>query len=442
MDGKKLTVLAAAFLVTSCGGSGGSDSGSPIGDLECSNNWQKQFVLDAMRDWYFWNDALPSNVNLGQFSSPEALLEYLVSYQSVDRWSYITSAEADSQYFEEGEYEGFGFSSRFVASNDLRLTRVFVLSPAYEAGFERGQRIVALDGRTIADIEANEGVGTVLDNPTVQFLIRNIDGTEFTVSVTQGIVTIDPIPQTRLISTAAGPVGYLEFGAFISTAESSSAELGPGFPDVFAGFSDAAISDLILDLRYNGGGLILTTEVLADYLGGYVADGEVFSKTRYNSNHTDQNRTTSFINRLNSLNLSRLIVVASRGTASASELIINGLSPHVEVTIIGDSTYGKPVGQVAFDFCTKRLRPTAFETVNALDEGGYFDGLPVDCPAADNLNVAVGADNDPNIIAGLAYLANGACPVAAAGQSKPAGQAFAKDLQVTPSSHWVYSRAL
>ncbi|HEY5654343.1 MAG TPA: hypothetical protein VIS04_00795, partial [Woeseiaceae bacterium] len=101
MDGKKLTVLAAAFLVTSCGGSGGSDSGSPIGDLECSNNWQKQFVLDAMRDWYFWNDALPSNVNLGQFSSPEALLEYLVSFQPVDRWSYITSAEADSQYFGE-----------------------------------------------------------------------------------------------------------------------------------------------------------------------------------------------------------------------------------------------------------------------------------------------------------------------------------------------------
>ncbi len=86
---------------------------------------------------------------------------------------------------------------------------------------------------------------------------------------------------------------------------------------------------------------------------------------------------------------------------------------------VGDKTFGKPVGQIGIEFCEKILRPTAFQTVNADDFGDYFDGLPVDCPAADDLSVAVGADTDPNMVAALAYLGSGSCPVAAA----PAGQA-------------------
>jgi hypothetical protein len=137
------------------------------------------------------------------------------------------------------------------------------------------------------------------------------------------------------------------------------------------------------------------------------------------------NNTTTFFNRLgNSVSLSRLVVIASGRTASASELVINGMDPHVEVTIVGANTFGKPVGQVGLDFCEQILRPTAFQTTNANDFGDYFDGLPVDCAAADDLDVAVGADTDPNMVAALGFLDTGACPAASlpAAQFKPGTQ--------------------
>ena len=75
------------------------------------------------------------------------------------------------------------------------------------------------------------------------------------------------------------------------------------------------------------------------------------------------------------------------------------------------NTFGKPVGQIGLEFCDKILRPTAFKLANALGDGDYFEGLPVDCPAADDLSVAVGDDLDPNMVAALSYINTGACPV-------------------------------
>jgi len=145
-----------------------------------------------------------------------------------------------------------------------------------------------------------------------------------------------------------------------------------------------------------------------------VAENLVFSKTNFNADRAARYNEVEFFDRLaNSMSLSRLIVIATRGTASASELVTNSMEPHVEVAIVGDSTFGKPVGQVGFEFCQKILRPTAFQTVNADDFGDYFDGLPVDCAATDDLNIPVGADNDPNMIVALEYLDTGACPAAA-----------------------------
>ena len=381
------------------------------------NEAQKQFVLDAMRDVYFWYTLLPANVDLSQHASPEALLAFLISFQPIDRFSFITSAEADSQFFGEGKFEGFGFSYRFEAADDIRFTRVFSLSPAAQAGFARGQRILELDGRTIAEIEANEGVNAVFGQSPLEFTIRRLDGTEFTELISHDIVTINPLPQWRVIDMGGTPVGYVEFASFISTAD-------PVFSTIFADFNAAGVNDVIIDMRYNGGGLVSTAELLGDYFGGLIADNLVFSKTLFNDKNTDSNRTEFFQGLVNSINLSRLVVIATSGTASASELVINSMEPYVELTIVGDTTFGKPVGQVGIQFCEKILRATAFETVNVLDQGDYFDGLPVDCPAADDLTEVVGANTDPNLVTALAFLATGACP-AAGGMLKPA---FDRDL--------------
>jgi carboxyl-terminal processing protease len=349
------------------------------------------------------------------------LLEFLKTFSPInassglpiDRFSFINSAAADSAFFGEGQFEGFGFSWRYQDFGDVRFTRVFSDSPAANAGLLRGHRIVALAGRTIEDIDANEGVSAVFAMDPLEFTIRRLDDTEFTVTVSKDVVTIDPLPQWRVIDTPSGSIGYMELATFISTAD-------PVFNTLFNDFKNAGITDLIIDLRYNGGGLVSTTELLGDYLGGFVSDGQVFSETLYNENNSSFNSTQRFRQLANSINLSRLVVIGSVNTASASELVTNSMEPHVDVTIVGDTTYGKPVGQVGILFCEKILRPTAFESVNSLGEGGYFDGLPVDCPAVDDLSIAVGADNDPNIEAALSYFATGACPAGA--QLSTAGQ--------------------
>ncbi len=399
-----LYMLAAMTLMLSgCSGSSSDFGGPPAGTAACTNDAQKQFVLDAMRDVYFWYDLLPVSVDLSQHLSPEALLDFLISFQPIDRFSFITSAEADAQFFGEGKFEGFGFSSRFEAADDLRFTRVFAASPAAQSGFARGQRILELDGRTIAEIQANEGVGVVFGQSPLEFRIRRLDNSEFTVTVSHDIVTIDPLPQWRVIDMDSVSVGYVEFATFISTAD-------PVFSTVFADFNAAGVTDVIIDMRYNGGGLVNTAELLGDYFGGLIADNLVFSKTLFNDKNTDSNRTEFFEQTANSMNLSRLVIIATSGTASASELVINSMEPYAEVTIVGGTTFGKPVGQVGIQFCDKILRATAFETVNVLDQGDYFDGLPVDCPATDDLTELVGVDTDPNVVTALAYLGTGACP--------------------------------
>jgi len=416
-------ILCLLIVTVLAGCSSSSGDGNRDNNISCSDTGQKDFVLAAMQDWYLWNDLLPNNVNVDNYATPEALLAFLMTFspddgsgQPIDQFSFIGSAAADAAFFGEGKFEGFGFSRRHLAADDVRLTRVFGGSPADLGGLARGQRILMLNGRTITEIEAAEGLNAVFDTTPLEFTMREPDGNEFTVTIAHDVVTIAPIPQWDVIDAGAGRmVGYLELSTFISTAD-------PVFDTVFADFIANGVNDVIIDLRYNGGGLVSTAELLGDFLGGDVAENLTFSRTNFNADRAAEFNAEEFFERLgNSMSLSRLVVIATRGTASASELVTNGMDPHVEVAIVGDRTFGKPVGQVGFEFCDKILRPTAFQTVNANDFGDYFDGLPVDCAAADDLNVAVGGAADPNMVAAMAYLNTGGCPVAASpgGLAKP-----------------------
>ena len=413
-----MTLIAA--LVAACGGGGTPTQGNTgtTGTVdECSNTGQKEFVLQALYDWYLWNDLLPANIDVNDYATPEDLVTEVTrtfgptdsSGQPLDRFSFVNSAQADQQFFGEGRYEGFGFSHRTVATDDVRMVRVFADSPAGRGGLERGQRVLSLNGRTVADLESNEGIDAFLGaNDTIDFEMRRLDGTEFTSTITRDIVTINPVPQWRVIDAGGGRmVGYMELATFISTAD-------PVFTSVFADFQAANVSEIIIDLRYNGGGLVSTAELLGDYLGGFIAENLTFSRTEFNADRAADNNSQEFFERRGqSPNLSSLVVIASRGTASASELVTNSMYPFANVQIVGDRTFGKPVGQVGITFCEKILRPTSFKTVNANGEGDYFDGLPLGagCDAADDLNVPVGDDSDPNIVKALGYLNTGACPL-------------------------------
>ncbi len=441
---RKIATLCAAALLTACGGGGGGGGGSttpPVtGGTDCSETAIKEFVLERMQDVYLWADRLPQDIDIAEFDTAESLLAELRSFSPagedglpVDRFSFIGSATQDAEFFGEGKFAGFGFSSRFEAENDLRFTRVFADSPAGRAGFERGQRILEIDGRTIAEIQAAEGVNAAFGPSEVGvtrlFRIRELDGTEFEVSVSKDVVTIDPVPQRRIIETNALRAGYMEMSQFISTAEGAGGPLDLAFQE----FEDAAVTDVILDLRYNGGGLVRTAELLGDYLGWGAAPGDVFSRTLFNAANASRNDEEFFEFVAAAPVLSRIVFIATGGTASASELVINGLAPHVQVDIVGADTFGKPVGQTGevLDECDLILRPVAFETVNALDEGGFFDGLPVDCPAADDIRFPIGASDDPSLQAALNLLLTGSCPATAAAE-KPAAPRYAYPSEPAP----------
>jgi len=421
-------LFAAALLTAACGGGGGGgDSGTvppATGSTECSDTAKKEFVLERMRDIYYWVEDLPASVDIGAFATPEELLDFLVAGQPLDRFSFVDSASADAAFFGEGRYEGFGFSTRFFdtdgdgATDEIRFVRVFTDSPAADAGLARGQYLRSVDGRTIDQIRAAGELADIFTPDTVQLGIEELDGSTRDVVVTKGIVTIDPVPQWRVIDTAGGPVGYLEFAQFISTAEGSAGPLAEAFAD----FAGQGVADLVLDLRYNGGGLVRTAELLGDYLGGFIAEGGVFSETVFNAQNSFRNDLERFERLASSLNLSRLIVIASRSTASASELVINGLFPEAQVVIVGDRTFGKPVGQTAevLDACDFILRPVAFQTVNGLGEGDYFGGLPVDCAVPDDLDFAVGSDSDPSLVTALSVVETGNCPAPVALQKTTA----------------------
>lgn len=410
---RKILVLLAAATLTACGGGGGS--GVPqTGTDECTNSAQKEFVLRAMRDWYFWNDRLPANVDVNSYATPEDVVDFLTTFSPpdsngnpVDSFSFIRTAEEDQASLGAGEFEGYGVSFRYLAADDVRFVRVFPNGPAAAAGLARGQRILELNGRTIAEIDAAEGVSALLATSPVEYFVREPNGNEFRVTVAREVFIIDPIPQHRIIPVAGTPgVGYMEMVMFSATADAQ-------FDTVFGDFAAAGVTDVIIDFRSNGGGLVSTAELLGDYIGGAMFDSQLFSETRFNADRAADNNSNEFFElRGNSINLSRLYIIANSGTASAPELVTNSLDFYSDVIIVGDDTRGKPVGQVGILFCDQILRPTSFQTVNAGGFGDYFDGLPADCPVVDDLNIPIGADQDPHVLTALGHSGTGSCPTA------------------------------
>jgi hypothetical protein len=192
----------------------------------------------------------------------------------------------------------------------------------------------------------------------------------------------------------------------------------------FAEFQARGVTDIILDLRYNGGGLIEVSRHLGSLIGGFRTNTRPFVELAHNDKNSFRNRTFRFDDPEQSLDVPRLVVIATRASASASELVIEGLKPFITVTVVGDRTYGKPVGQYGFEFCDKILFPVSFRSRNAAGETDYFDGIPADCPATDNLDRALGDPAESSLAEALHFLRRGEC--------SPDSQAAALSLREPP----------
>ena len=214
------------------------------------------------------------------------------------------------------------------------------------------------------------------------------------------------------------PVGYLHLRQFIDAAI-TPAEGFSSLADATELFKEASVTDLIIDLRYNGGGLLRVADTMMDLLAGITATGDPSYKIQVNDLHPDFNEDTGYWGLFDELPETfsplRIAFITSRSTASASELVINGLDPHVEAVMIGENTYGKQVGQGRWDMhaaiegleradCDVALRLTAFELVNGENQGGYHQvgldgtGRFTLCSAKDDIFSALG-DPEETLVA-------------------------------------------
>jgi carboxyl-terminal processing protease len=177
----------------------------------------------------------------------------------------------------------------------------------------------------------------------------------------------------------------------------------------FTQLRDSGVNELVLDLRYNGGGLVSVAQHLAGLITGPPTVGQVFVQFTHNSKQAARNTSYKFESKPQSLGVSRLVVIATRGSASASEAMINGLRPFMDVKVVGDTTYGKPVGQYGFDFCEKVLYPVAFLVTNAQGQADYFNGIPADCAAPDDVDHPLASPSEASLAEALGVLRTGRC---------------------------------
>jgi len=370
----------------------------------CTVPNQNLYVRDVLSDIYLWYPHLPS-ISPVQFPTPEAYLE-AVRFREFDAsFSYITSRAASEAFYSDSQFIGYGFSMQ-VGPATVRISQVYEDSPAAEAGLDRGSSVVEVNGRSVASLIATGALGGIF-GPSTEGVVTTIvfdtrGGERRQATMVKRAVTIPTVSLARVFMVEGRKVGYVFFRNFV---EPSYAALD----EAFAMLKDEGVTELVLDLRYNGGGLVNVAVHLGSLIGGAVTRDQVFAEYRHNDKNTRRDQTLRFPDTPQALTLSRAIVIATPSSASASELVINALRPFLPVTVVGDRTYGKPVGQYVVPFCDKVLAPVSFSMVNANGEGGFFGGIPADCQAPDDIDHDLGDAHEGSLAEALRFIRTGAC---------------------------------
>ena len=365
-----------------------------------------------------------------------------------DRFHFSMDTEEWNELSQSGVSAGYGARFAVLAPRpprDIRVAYTQPNSPAThpDAAFLRGTKVLAIDGvdavhapsRAEVDV-LNAGLFPSELGEDHEFTVLDPGSSvPRTVTLRSASITSDPVQHVRVIETDSGPVGYVLFLDHIATAEKR-------LFDSIAQLAEDEIEDLVLDIRYNGGGYTVIANQLAYMIAGAsAAQGNVFSELRFNDKHTAFNPVTGASLRptlfrttgaglsvaqgepLPTLDLDRVFVLTGPGTCSASEAIINGLRGiDVEVILIGETTCGKPHGFYPTDNCGTTYFTVQFELVNGTGFGDYAGGFTPDnapspdgvavagCAVGDDFNHAFGDTREARLNAALAYRNDTSCP--------------------------------
>ena len=423
-------------MLVSCGG-GGTPAPSAVTPTPtptpttstCSYTARAAFVRDTLNEWYLFPELLDTSANPASYANIDQYIDALVAparAQNRDRFfTYITSIAEENAFFNSGSSAGFGF--RLGYDNAAR--RVFVLetfegTPALGANLDRGTELLGI-GTTASNIQsvtslmAGGGAQAVsvalgpLDPGVTRVLsVRDQSGVVREVSLAKADFSLDPVSNrygAKIINDGGKQVGYINLRTFIDPAN-------PDLRAAFADFRAAGVTELVIDLRYNGGGALSVSDVFGDLMARNL-DGRLYYELALRPSKVAENERYFFGALPQSIAPTRIAFIGTGSTASASELVINGMQPYLgnNMALIGENTFGKPVGQFAFDraACDDRLRAITFKLANADGNGEYFSGLaatvPNTCRAVDDFAFPLGDPRENMLAVALDFLAGRSC---------------------------------
>ncbi|MBU7581223.1 MAG: peptidase S41, partial [Porphyrobacter sp.] len=350
-------------------------------------------------------------------------------------FTFATSIAEENALINSGSSAGFGIRLAYDTTNRrLFVTEAFEGASGLAAGLDRGSEITAI-GTTSANLQsvsslfASGGTQAVVNalGPSTAGLARVLrftqpDGTVLERSITKTDFALDPISDrygALILTEGARRIGYINLRTFIISDAANQLR------SAFAQLSAQGVTELIIDLRYNGGGLVAVADTFGDLMG-QGRTGQVWSREVLRASKSAENSTRLFgvpdprfppAPEPNAIAPTKVAVITTGSSASASELVANSLIPYVgnNLALVGANSFGKPVGQFGFDLaaCDLRIRPVTFRTVNANDQGEYYTGLasvmPNTCRAGDDIFRPLGDPREASIAAALDFLAGRAC---------------------------------
>ena len=448
-------MVSLVAALASCGG-GGSSSAPPVAvtpaptpgatptptptPAGCSLSERKAWVLGQLQEWYLFPELLDTTVNPASFADINDYIDALVAparAQSRDRFfTHLASIAAENAFFNSGSSAGFGIRLTY----DTTARRVFVVeafegAPALAAGIDRGTEILAI-GTSSSDLQTVTALMTAggpqavvnalgpLTAGTTRVLRVLTNGATQDLTVTKADFSLTPVSSrygVKILDNGGTKVGYINLRTFIDTAD-------PALRSAFATLKAQGVTQVIVDLRYNGGGLVSIAELFGDLMGANKV-GQVFSFTTFRASKSNNNETDNFGSQSQAIAATKIAFIGTTGTASASELVINAFTPylHANSALIGTNTFGKPVGQIALDkaSCDDRLRPVAFRTENSARQGDYYTGLAsrveATCAAGDDYTKQLGDPAEASVKVALDFLAGRTCsPISGGGQTTQA----------------------
>lgn len=364
---------------------------------------------------YYWYNQVPQlDPFSSNYSKAEDLLTAMISYpenaqkQKIDRYSFLDRNGSLANKLLNGVVEktqgttgngdlGLQVTSAPDLSGKSHLMVVYAdkNSPAGKRGVQRGWEITAINGNSSIVNNEDQWYDAVYNSTSTTFTFRAWDNSTPTMTLNAASYNVNPVLFDSVYSVNGRQVGYFVLYTFSSVNNSSGAASPTRqvLDQVFSRFRAAGIRDLVIDLRYNGGGAVSTAQYLDSMIAPSSAQGKVMYSYIYNDRLTQNLAATGLTASVKfkgtgGLGLSRVFFIVGGNTASASELTLNNLKPYMDVKLVGATTYGKPVGFFSstismYDANHKEkyladLYATNFETRNADQEGGYYTGIAPD----------------------------------------------------------------